>query len=117
MKIKVIIIPGNGGGTPQDNWFPYVKNKLEKLGLIVIAKEFPDPILAREIYWLPFLKELGADENTMLIGHSSGAVAAMRFAEKNKILGLGLEEEKKSGYFNMPWKWNKIKNNQKDRIL
>ena len=123
MKIKVIIIPGNGGGTPQDNWFPYVKNKLEKLGLIVIAKEFPDPILAREIYWLPFLKELGADENTILIGHSSGAVAAMRFAEKNKILGsilvgvnhtdLGLEEEKKSGYYNRPWEWEKIKNNQK----
>ena len=127
MKVKVIIIPGNGGGTPNDNWFPYIKNELEKLDLIVIAKEYPDPMLAREKYWLPFIKKLGADENTILIGHSSGAIAAMRFAENHQILGsvlvgayytdLGLEEEKKSGYFNRPWKWNQIRNNQKCIIL
>ena len=123
MKHKVIIIPGNDGGTPQDNWFPYIKNELEKLGFTVIAKIFPDPILARERYWLPFIKKLGADENTILIGHSSGAVAAVRFAEKNRILGsilvgacytdLGIEDEKKSGYYDHPWEWNRIKNNQK----
>ena len=123
MKHKVIIIPGNDGGTPQDNWFPYIKHELEKLGFTVTAKIFPDPILAREKYWLPFIKKLGADENTILIGHSSGAVAAMRFAENNKILGsilvcacytdLGIEEERKSGYYNRPWKWENIKNNQK----
>ena len=122
-NFKAIIIPGNGRGTPQDNWFPYVKNKLENLGVKVISKEFPDPVLARQKYWLPFIKKLGADKNTMLIGHSSGAVAAMRFAENNKILGsvlvgacytdLGLEEEKKSGYYSSTWNWKKIKNNQK----
>lgn len=127
MKIKAIIIQGNNGGTPQDNWFPYIKEELEKIGIAVIAKAFPDTILAREKYWLPFLKKLGADENSILIGHSSGAVAAMRFAEKNRILGsvlvgacytdLGLEEEKKSGYYNRPWEWNKIKNNQKWIVL
>ncbi len=68
------------------------------------------------------IKELGADENTILIGHSSGAIAAMRFAEKNKIFGsvlvgayytdMGEEMEKKSGYFNRPWDWQAIKNNQ-----
>ena len=120
--MKAIIIPGNGGGTPKDNWFPYIKKELEKVGIKVIAEQFPDPILAREKYWLPFIKKLGADEKTILIGHSSGAVAALRFAEKNEILGsvlvgacytdLGLEEEKKSGYYNRPWNWKKIKSNQ-----
>lgn len=120
---KIILIHGNGGSTVNDNWFPYVKNELEKLGLIVIAKTFPDNKLARQEYWLPFLKdELKADENTIIIGHSSGAVAAMRFAEINKIYGsiligacytdLGDEDEKKSGYYNKPWDWEKIKNNQ-----
>ena len=123
MKLKVIIIPGNGGGTPKDNWFPYIMNEFEKLDFMVIAKEFPDSIIAREKYWLPFIKELGADENTILVGHSSGAVAAMRFAEKNKILGsvlvgacytdLGIDDEKKSGYYNRPWNWKAIKSNQK----
>jgi predicted alpha/beta hydrolase family esterase len=121
-KIKVIFIPGNGGGGPNDNWFPYLKTELEKLGFTVIASEFPDNKLARASYWLPFLEELGADENTILIGHSSGAIAAMRFAESKKILGsvlvgtyhtdLGLETEKLSGYFDRPWNWEPIKRNQ-----
>ena len=37
--------------------------------------------------WLPFMKdELGVDENTIIIGHSSGACAAVRFAETLKVL-------------------------------
>lgn len=120
---RAIFIPGNGGGTPKDNWFPYLKIELEKLGIKVIDKDFPDNQLARKKYWLPFIKELGADEHTILIGHSSGAVASMRYAENNKILGsalagacytdLGDENEKLSGYYNRPWVWEKIKSNQK----
>ena len=84
--MNVIFIPGNGGGTVRDNWFPYLKNELEKLGIEVIARDFPDPIAARENIWLPFLEnELKADENTILIGHSSGAVAAMRYAENHRL--------------------------------
>lgn len=124
-NIKIIFIPGNGGGSilSPDGWFPYLKLEFEKLGLTVIAKDFPDPELARAQYWLPFLKnELKADENTILIGHSSGAEAAMRFAQENKILGsilvgacytdLEIETEKISGYYNHPWDWEKIKDNQ-----
>ena len=85
--------------------------------------QFPDSVLARSKYWLPFIKELGADENTILIGYSSGAEAAMRFTEDNKVLGtvlvaacytdLGIEGERISGYYDYPWKWEKIKSNQK----
>lgn len=122
-SIKAILIHGNGSGFAMENWFPYVKEKLEKFGVKVIAENFPDSVLARAKYWLPFIKKLGADENTILIGHSSGAVAAMRFAEKSRILGSVLvsacytdledEMERKSGYYNKPWSWEKIKNNQK----
>lgn len=121
-KIKAILIHGNGSGSAKDNWFPYIKKELEQFGVKVIAENFPDPILARGEYWLPFIKKLEADEKTILIGHSSGAVAAMRFAENNKILAsvlvsacytdLGDEMERKSGYYNKPWNWEKIKNNQ-----
>lgn len=122
---KVILIPGNGGGSPnKDNWFPSVKKELEAAGLTVISEEFPDNDLARASFWIPFLlNELKADENTILIGHSSGAIAAMRLAEKQPILGsvlvgayhtdLGIEKEKQSGYFNTPWDWEKIRSNQK----
>ena len=122
-QVKVIIIPGNGGSTPLDQWFPYVKRNLEKLGIKTVVEQFPDSVLARSKYWLPFIKELGADENTILIGYSSGAEAAMRFTEDNKVLGtvlvaacytdLGIEGERISGYYDYPWKWEKIKSNQK----
>jgi predicted alpha/beta hydrolase family esterase len=122
-KIKAIFIHGNGGSTGNDNWMPSVARDLETQGLQVIRKTFPDNQLARGEYWLPYIKELGADENTILIGHSSGAVAAMRFAEQHKIFGtvlvsasytdLGEENEKVSGYFDMPWSWEKIRQNQK----
>ena len=122
--LKVIFVPGNGGGSPKDNWFPYLKEELEKLNINVVASEFPDNELAREAYWVPFLKKnLHADDQTILIGHSSGAIAAMRFAEADRLLGsvlvgayhtdLGLSTEKLSGYFNRPWNWESIAQNQK----
>lgn len=122
-QIKVIFLHGNWNSTPEDNWFPYLKKELEELGLTVIARQFPDADLARSCYWLPFLKnELEANEFSILVGHSSGAIAAMRFAEENKVLGSILiatyhtdlkdEKEKASGYFDNLWQWDAIKNNQ-----
>ena len=121
--VKVILIHGNGNSTPGDNWLPYVKASLERLGFTVIARQFPDADLAPASSWLPFLEnELCADDNSVLIGHSSGALAAMRYAENHKILGsilvgamhtdLGIESEKRSGYYDKPWQWDSIKNNQ-----
>ena len=121
---KVIFIPGNGGGSPKDNWFPSVKNTLEAAGITVIAEEFPDNDLARASIWVPFLiNELKANENTVLVGHSSGAIAAMRVAEIQPILGsvlvgayhtdLNMETEKLSGYFDTPWNFEKIRQNQR----
>lgn len=121
--IRAILIHGNDGGKPTDNWFPYLKLELEKLGVKVDAPQFPDADLARASYWIPYLKNvLKADSKTILIGHSSGAIAAMRYAEENQILGsvlvgtyhtdLGINTEKLSGYFDSQWNWNAIKKNQ-----
>jgi predicted alpha/beta hydrolase family esterase len=86
----------------------------------------PDSIIARSEYWLPFLQnQLKVGEQDVLVGWSSGAVAAMRYAENHKIKGsilvspsytdLGDELEKQSAYFDKPWDWSAIKNNQ-DKI-
>lgn len=121
--MRMILIPGNGGGGPEDNWFPWLAEQAEGLGLEVINVEFPDNQLARAEYWLPFLeKELKASDDTILVGHSSGAIAAMRYAETHRILGsmlvgayhthLDMDTEKQSGYFNDPWNWSAIRQNQ-----
>jgi predicted alpha/beta hydrolase family esterase len=112
--MRAILIHGNGKSKATDNWLPYLKRELEKLGIKVDSPQFPDTELARAIYWLPFLENvLKADENTFIVGHSSGAIAAMRYAETHRILGsalvgtyytdLGYETEKLSGYFDTPW--------------
>ncbi|HSX27374.1 MAG TPA: alpha/beta hydrolase [Patescibacteria group bacterium] len=126
--IKVIFVPGYHNGAidmlaPKKRmWFAWLKSKLEAEGIEVIAKDYPDAWICRASEWLPYLKKLGADENTILIGHSTGAVAAMRYGENNKLLGtvlvggyytdLGEPEEKQAGYFDEPWQWGKIKQNQ-----
>ena len=124
MKPRCILIPGNGGARTDFAWLPYAKRELEALGCEVIAPEvYPDPILARMSIWLPFIDSFKPDENTVLIGWSSGAEAAMRYVETHKILGtilvapcytdLGLDSEKESGYYDKPWNWEAIKSNQK----
>ncbi|MCB9823460.1 alpha/beta hydrolase [Candidatus Nomurabacteria bacterium] len=125
--MKAIIIPGNGNTDITENWFQNVKSGLHKLGLDVIAENMPDPDLARKEYWLPFIKERLSTEDAILIGHSSGAVAILRYLEENKcklaiLVGacytdLGDEHEKKSGYFDNPWKWDKIKSNAEKIVL
>ena len=60
-------------------------------GLSCTLRNMPDPVTARRSIWLPFMKtELGVDEDTVIIGHSSGACAAVRFAEENKVAGIVL---------------------------
>ena len=82
---------------------------------------------SRHSIWLPFVRdELAADEHSILIGHSSGAVACARYAEKYKVKGicvcagydddLGDATERASGYFDTPWDYRKIQENTQFRV-
>ena len=94
-----------------------MEEELSRSGLFseVVLEDMPDPIEAKEDIWIPFITDsLGADEKTIVIGHSSGAEAAMRLLEKRKLLGcvlisacytdLGIESERLAGYYSRPWK-------------
>lgn len=71
------------------NWYGYARDYLEKLGVaseVVLPEMMPDPVCAKEAVWVPYmLSKLKVDAETILVGHSSGAVAAMRLAEENKV--------------------------------
>lgn len=122
---KVMIIHGNGETTIDYFWYPSVSQQLGELGLEMIAPHtMPMAAKAPAHIWLPHIeKELGGDDNCILIGHSSGAVAAMRYAEEHRIFGsvlvsayhtdLGIFNEMRSGYFDKPWGWDAIKANQR----
>lgn len=123
MDVRVLMIHGNGGGTGRDHWFPWAAEQLTHMGCPVLAPDFPDPIEAKASVWLPYMEVLGAAEDTIIIGHSSGAVAAMRYAETHQLLGsvlvgacytdLGWQSEKVSGYYDRPWQWERIRRNQR----
>ncbi|CAK8987574.1 unnamed protein product [Durusdinium trenchii] len=121
---RCIIVPGNGcTNAKKSNWYGRAQEELTKTGLFkeVIVENMPDPHVARESVWLPFLQKLGADEDAVLIGHSSGAEATMRLLEKQKLRGavlvsachtdLGDENERASGYYDRPWEWTAIAEN------
>lgn len=121
--IKIVIIHGNGGCNSNSFWIPWLKSELEKQKFCVLAPTMPDNIMAKASVWLPYMREkLECDPKTIIIGHSSGAVAAMRYAEEHKVLGsvlvspcytdLDNELERIAGYYDTPWKWGKIKENQ-----
>jgi predicted alpha/beta hydrolase family esterase len=124
-KPKIIIVPGNGCTPVEDaNWYSWMQHELNEYSAFseVILRDMPDPYEAKEVIWLPFiLNEMGADENTILIGHSSGAVAAMRLLEKHKLKGcvlvsachtdLGSQSERIAGYYSRPWNWEAIRGN------
>ena len=123
MKPRIVYIHGNGATHWSFAWAKWLKEELENAGFETFFETMPDSVIARGAYWLPFLENfVKVGENDVLVGCSSGAVAAMRFAEVHKIKGsvligpcttdLGDELEKQSGYFDAPWDWQAIKNNQ-----
>ena len=128
MKPRFIYVHGNDTEHWSFGWAQWLKDELDQLGYESFFETMPDSIIARSEYWLPFLKDhVKAGENDVIIGWSSGAVAAMRYAEANNIKGsilispcytdLGDELEKQSGYYDKPWQWDLIKSNQNNTAL
>ncbi len=123
IKPNIILIPGNGDSHIEtDNWYAWVRGKLIGLGYHVIAQDMPDPVEAHANIWLPHIENVyHADSNSIIIGHSSGGVAALRYLETHKLFGaiivgvnytdLGDAGEKASGYYDAPWQWEAIKAN------
>ncbi|MDE1462518.1 alpha/beta hydrolase [Spartinivicinus poritis] len=119
---RAIFIHGNRGANADFGCFPYIDNLIRAFGIEIIRVNFPDPIRGRMKYWMPFLESLQPNENTLIVGHSSGTSAALRYAETNKIYGsllisaqsddCGLEFERFSGFYESPFNWQQIKNNQ-----
>ena len=126
-KPRVVLVPGNGMDGDLDdlrscNYYGWAEREFVRRGFEVRLSPMPDPLYAKESLWVPFIKDtLGADEGAVLIGHSSGAAAALRVAEKQRLRGLvlvaaydsdlGDELERASGYFSRPFDWAAVGRN------
>eukprot|EP00455_Lapot_gusevi_P048297 TRINITY_DN6649_c0_g1_i3.p1 TRINITY_DN6649_c0_g1~~TRINITY_DN6649_c0_g1_i3.p1 ORF type:complete len:208 (-),score=35.65 TRINITY_DN6649_c0_g1_i3:45-608(-) len=122
-KKKILIIPGMGcTPTLRSNWYRWVKQTLESHGYHVLAPDMPDPHKCRMGIWLSFIMDtLKCDDQCLIVGHSTGAIAIMRLLEQTRVKGailvaayhtdLGCAAERASGYFRTAWDWQKMKSN------
>jgi predicted alpha/beta hydrolase family esterase len=121
---KALILEG-WYNTPQDNWYPWLKKELEKKGYEVFVPDLPTihtnlPDMKKQIKFIENFLKISKD--TIIIGHSLGAVLALRLAEKYKyakmflIAGWDFDDLTPEHKLFWPNKidHSKIKNNVKD---
>ncbi|MCD6367776.1 MAG: serine hydrolase family protein [Candidatus Aenigmarchaeota archaeon] len=72
-KANFFIIHG-AYGHPKENWFPWLKEELERRGFEVFVPKFPTPKDQSLKNWMNVFKkyEKYINENTIMIGHSLG---------------------------------------------
>ncbi len=128
--MKNAILLHGGFGSPEQYWFPSIKQLLISKGYEVWAPQLPDankPVLAA---WLDFVLRNGTfKSDTLVIGHSLGsaltlallekissrinkAILVAGFAKKRKIEKIKIETMLKDSY-----DWQTIKRNAKDLIF
>jgi predicted alpha/beta hydrolase family esterase len=125
-KYDVVILHGTGG-SPDGNWFPWLKNKLESVGHNVYVPRFPTPEGQSVKNWCKVLDKQAPrfGRNTILIGHSCGAAYILSILEIIKepiaasIFVSGFMDKLGNDYFdtlndtfiNKKFDWGKIKTN------
>lgn len=124
MNQKRVYIIHGWEGTPESNWFPWLKKQLEARGFEVIVPAMPNtdnPIFSE---WLVCMQKVinKIDKNTYLVGHSLGVVAILRFLEslspEQKIGGVvmvagfpeSLGYKETESFFAEPLDYKNIKN-------
>ncbi len=96
--MKRFIIVHRWSGGPQDDWRPWLADKLVEAGHDVLLPSMPDtdvPVIEK---WVSHLAEVvgTSDENTYFVGHSIGCQAILRYLETiNTQVG--------GAYFVAPW--------------
>ncbi len=84
---KAIILHGTLG-SPNGNWFTWLKSDLEAKGLTVWLPQLPNAEQPSLREWADFVYEncpFSIDEETLIIGHSSGGILALILAQETDV--------------------------------
>lgn len=131
--MKNALILHGAGNNSQGNWFPWLKKELEKKGYKVFSPDLPNANNPRTKEWLKAIRGWNLDEQSVIIGHSSGGTIILRILEQlspsikiNKAILIAAPLDKGSIPEYWPLKehiaqgsfdWHKIKNSAKEFIL
>ncbi|MBI1973690.1 serine hydrolase family protein [Candidatus Micrarchaeota archaeon] len=121
---NVLIIHGSYGH-PEENWFPWLKAELEKLGHKVLVPRLPTPEGQKMDIWLAELAKYDKyiDEDTVIVAHSMGCALVLRKLELLDkpikavfLVGGFIRDIWNGGYadiidtfFEKPFDWEKIR--------
>ncbi len=82
--MKRAIIVHGWGGSPDGNWFQWLKKELEARNVFVEVPTMPNTDAPEIEYWVSHLAKLvDAEDENILIGHSMGVQAVLRYIEKS----------------------------------
>ncbi|MBI4232209.1 alpha/beta fold hydrolase [Candidatus Peregrinibacteria bacterium] len=81
--MKTAMIIHGSFGHPGENWFPWLKGKLEELGYKVLLPQFPTPENQSPESWFEVFEQYRNQigEESILIGHSYGGAFLLRVLE------------------------------------
>jgi hypothetical protein len=129
---NVIIIHGTDG-SPEGNWFSWLKSELEKLDCKVFVPKFPTPENQSLENWLKVFEEYRQylDEDSIVVGHSLGPAFLLNVLENlSHPIKCSFFVSGFTGLINNPefdelnktftvkqFDWEKIKNNSKKFVI
>jgi hypothetical protein len=119
---RVLIIHGWGANS-ESNWFPWLKQELEKTKITVYCPSLPNTDHPKQSEWLAEIRKLIGkfDSKTSIVGHSLGAISILRILESlegnesvgNAILVSGFTNDLNiseiSDFFKTEFNWEKIR--------
>lgn len=86
--MNILLVHGSYG-KPFENWFPWLEDELAKKSISCIIPSFPTPEHQNYNDWsklLDYYRDMGIiNEETILIGHSCGAICVTRYICDNDI--------------------------------
>lgn len=82
--MRTVFIFHGTGGNPEGNWFPWLKEALEKKELHVIVPKFPTPEGQSLASWIEVLNKYKEyiNEETIFVGHSLGGMFLLKVLEQ-----------------------------------
>jgi len=78
--MKVVLMHGKDTDS-KGKWYPWIGDKIRGMGMEFIAPDLPNSEDPEINSWLDELEKTKPEENTILIGHSRGGVAVLRWLE------------------------------------
>ncbi len=134
--MKNALILHGAGNNSQGNWFPWLKEELEKKGYKVWVPDLPNSDIPNQKDWLETIfsnKDWQFNEDSIIVGHSAGATLILRILEN---LPVGVQINKavlvagpvslgdleftfpyKRSLVENPFNWEKIKSSAKNFYL